>query len=243
MDTLLIAHPSEDLCDALVQALSGEYRVVLCQDGQETLGLLRRQSFDAMILALELPNLDGLSILHKAAGHLPSAILGLTMAAGSYTFQQAAQLGCAHVLLTPCSVEAITRHLSRIRDHLRRPDSQNLSPQNRTMRHLQILNIPDHRPGFRQLQVAVPLYAQDPEQSLGKELYPASAKLCGKDNADQVSKSIERAIKEGWEARDDQIWREYFPRKQTSPPKCPTNQVFISNLARKLIQEMEEDKY
>ena len=240
MDTLLIAHPSEDLCDALEHKLCAQYGITICSDGQEALACLLAKSFDALILSLELPNLDGLSILQQAGSHLPEAVLSMTLTSSSYTFQQAVLLGSSHVLLSPCPVDAIARHLSMIREHLRNPNAQTLTPQLRIARYLRLLNIPNHRPGFQQLLVSIFLYAQDPAQSLSKELYPACAQICGKDNVGQVSKSIERIIKEAWEIRDDLAWQEVFPRKANSEPKCPSNQVFISTLAKKLIQELAE---
>ena len=91
------------------------------------------------------------------------------------------------------------------------------------------LGFPVHRSGYRRLRVAIPCFAQNPEQSLTKELYPRIAKQVGCTTND-VESSIRRSILCAWEHGNQDAWKEYFPRCR----KAPSNMVFIATLAEHL---------
>lgn len=238
MDKLLLADPSEDFCALITPLLSRKFHVTCSQNGQEVLELLLNQSFDALALSVELPYLDGLSILRQTASHKPPVVLALTRSSHPYVYQQVQELGAAHVLLHPCPADAILYHLEHIREHLHKPAV--LTPTERIQRHLRILEIPDDRPGFHHLQVSALLFAQAPEQSLTKELYPAAAALCGKETGGQIAKSMERTIKDTWAVRNEAVWKQYFPPKKGAPVRCPTNRVFLAGVAKQLNQELND---
>lgn len=92
------------------------------------------------------------------------------------------------------------------------------------------LGFPVHHGGYRRLCAAIPRYAQDPEQSLTKELYPDVARELGCTNPCDVESSIRRAILTAWDQGDRDVWIQYFPRCR----KAPTNLVFIATLAEYL---------
>ena len=86
--------------------------------------------------------------------------------------------------------------------------------------------------GFRFLKIGIPLYAQDPQQRICKELYAGIAGICGAGNWNQVERSIRSAIDAAWQIRSD-AWGKYFPGAETPP----TGKTFISRLAQVLIDE------
>lgn len=88
------------------------------------------------------------------------------------------------------------------------------------------LYIPTGSKGYRSLIAAIPMYREDPEQSLSKEIYPAVARLLGCRSWQQVEKNIRDAISSAWKSRDPEVWAEYFP-----PDHKPTNGEFISRIA------------
>jgi DNA-binding response OmpR family regulator len=66
---ILLAEDDFDLVQALSRALSARgFAVFSCGDGAEALALARRQRFDAMVLDLGLPTLDGLQVLQRLRG-------------------------------------------------------------------------------------------------------------------------------------------------------------------------------
>lgn len=95
---------------------------------------------------------------------------------------------------------------------------------------LRTLGIPAHRKGFRQLSIAITIFAQDDTQSITKELYPATAKLTGIDDWRLVERDIRTAIQYAWTNRDPSIWDIYFPTLS----KAPSNKVFITAMVEML---------
>ena len=95
---------------------------------------------------------------------------------------------------------------------------------------LQMLGIPVHRKGYRQLALAVAIFATDNTQSLTKEIYPAVAKLTGIVDWRLVERDIRTVIQHAWTNRNSAVWRIYFRDLK----KAPSNKVFISVLAELL---------
>ena len=95
---------------------------------------------------------------------------------------------------------------------------------------LRMFKIPPHTSGYRQLAVAIPLYAQDSNQCLSKEIYPTVARQLGFTSPAAVEHSIRNAISSAWRRRDPAVWDAYFPAGR----KPPSNARFISVLAQLL---------
>ena len=95
---------------------------------------------------------------------------------------------------------------------------------------LQILGIPVHRKGYRQLVIAIACFTRDNNQSITKELYPSVAKISGSQDWRLVERDIRAAIHHAWGIRDTSAWEIYFP----NAGKAPTNKVFISTLSNLL---------
>lgn len=97
-------------------------------------------------------------------------------------------------------------------------------------RMLHELGIPINHNGYRRLCVGIPRYAQNPEQSLTKELYPHIARTIGNTSAVVVETAIRRAVLYGWQHGDREAWIRYFGHIA----KAPTNLTFIATLAEHL---------
>ena len=95
---------------------------------------------------------------------------------------------------------------------------------------LRVFKIPPHTDGYRQLVVAIPLYAHDRSQCFSKELYPAVASSLGYSSGIAVEHSIRNSIHSAWKHRDPVVWDALFP----SGRKPPSNTRFISALAELL---------
>lgn len=239
MQKILIAHSSQELTEALHELLQSQFEVISCADGIEALEHIRRESPDALILDIMLPNKDGMTVLEEAKPHIPPVVLATTTHRSLYMESSAERIGIGYIILTPCDVQNIVH---RLQDML---SFAFPSGRSRTFQEEQIsdcllsLGFTPALDGFTQLKTGIPLFAKDCAQRLNKELYPTIAKLCGYGSGQAVERSIRSSIKTTWQRSDRQIWNHYFPG---NPEKCPTNKEFISRLATLLtIQKSERE--
>lgn len=231
---LLIADSSEVFASALAGALGGRFDIRICADGLSALELLQQEKPDILILNLMLPYKDGLSVLQEA-NYQPPVILAITMHLSAYVEQAVTALGIDYTMIAP-SVNAVVMRLEDlVKQYASPPDNTDL--HSRTIYHLHQLNIPSHLDGYRQLCIALPLFAQNPNQFLTKELYPAVAKHCGCKDSRAVEHSVRKAIHAAWMLRDNALWRKYFTPGANGKIRCPTSKEFLCRLAEILQAE------
>ena len=234
MQKLLIADGSSIFSSVLANALQDRFQITVCADGKTALELLQQEQPDALILNLMLPHTDGLTVLQKSAFH-PRVILAITMHLSSYVEQSIAALGIDYTMVCP-SVETVVTRL----DDLTRQSSlsaESTDLQTLVKHHLRILNMPTHLDGYQQLCLALPMFTENPQQLLTKELYPEVAKQWGSKDGRSVEHSIRKAIQAAWHQRDNALWRKYFAVNNQGHIPCPTNKEFICRLAEILSTE------
>ena len=224
MRKLLIVEHDEPLRNALVEQFRRQFDLTVCGDGDTALELMRTLCPDAVILDLMLPVKDGLCVLEEAKDFLPPAILCLSDFFSPYMFQTLQDLGVGHSLRKPCYPRVVAAHILRLLDHV--PDPNNLDGQAKVAQLLLELRFNAKADGYRYLKVAIPLFAQDPQQRVCKELYVTIAELCGAGNWNQVERSVRSAIEQAWKAKSP-LWEKYFPGVTTPP----TGKTFISRIA------------
>lgn len=88
------------------------------------------------------------------------------------------------------------------------------------------LYVPTDSIGYRCLVITIPMYHDDPEQSLTKEIYPAVAKCLNCFSWKKVEKNIRDAISVAWHDRDIAVWQRFFPKERR-----PSNGEFISRIS------------
>ena len=101
--------------------------------------------------------------------------------------------------------------------------------------HLHTLNFRTHLDGYHQLLVGIPLFANNPDIRLSKELYPAIAAHFKLPDARTVEHSVRNAIEDAWLRRDPAVWANYFLPNADGKIPCPTNKKFFAAIAEKLI--------
>lgn len=89
------------------------------------------------------------------------------------------------------------------------------------------LGVPVHRIGYKQLRLAIALFAQNDTQFITKELYPHIAAHFGYADWRPVEHAIRLTICCAWNHRDPEVWKEYFPGAATAP----SNKLFIAAIA------------
>ncbi len=223
MQSILIVEPSDVLRNALINELQKDYQIYSCTLGSEGLSLISAHSPDGLILNLLTDDIDGLYFL-ECMENRPKVMITLSAVYPAYVLQRLLDLGVNYSLIIGCPVRAIAHHMRFFLENM--PAVIPPTAQEITTLHLNRINVP-HWGGYDDLRLAVPLYSQDPEQSMVKELYPAVAALRNRNSWQQVEKAIRDVKEYAYTHRNDDVWREYFP--DTS--RCPTNKEFIARLA------------
>ena len=109
MMRILVVEDEKLLCDGIAEDLELEkYTVERCYDGAEAYDLLLSESFDLLILDLNLPGMDGLETLRhmkKIAPKLP--VLLLTGHASLGVAVQGMDLGAYDYMLKPVAINEL----------------------------------------------------------------------------------------------------------------------------------------
>lgn len=238
MRKLLIAESSEDFRFALEDTLSAAYRVKSCSTGKEAKNLVLSFRPDILILDILLPELDGFSILYNTLrSNQRPMVLATTRYLNDYILTTMTQMGVDFIMVKPCDLDAVVARVGDLRKHLIPPATE-MERQLLVSKHLRKLGIGLHLDGYQFLKVGIPVFTLDPTQRLSKELYVTIAKTTGFDNAEQVERSIRKAIENAWKQRDEPTWRSYFLPDKTGHIAKPTNRAFICCLSDKLAEDL-----
>ena len=237
MKRLLIADATGILGKHIKKQLNNEFIVKTCNDGNHALELIRKFDPDILLIDLELPNTDGISVLHamRAAG-LDTKVVAITGLADVYICAELTRLQVSNVYLKPCVLGAV---ISCIRNIANSDVGQNEDwcAENELDRILLSLNFQMGRGRYHMVHAAV-LYMYDhPNCFMTKSLYPALAKqLTG--TITQTEKAIRDAIKDAWKNGSRQMWYLYFqPGAIEDCNSCPSNEVFLARIANVLSQK------
>ena len=120
------------------------------------------------------------------------------------------------------------RDIIRTVGHKPCPDQQQL-----IVSHLEAIRIP-HWSGYDDVRLGISIFAQDPNQRMVKEFYPAVATLRGRPNWKQSERAIRDVKEEAYRVCDRTTWETYFP----GTSKCPTNKEFILRLAELIKKQL-----
>lgn len=227
MDKLLLAERDTALRDGLVDLLRRDYKITTCADGRTCLKLLETLRPKAAIIDLTLPELDGLYVIEHSLDFRPSIVLCITDFSNEYLAQTLLDLGVSYVFLKPCFPRPIAARLESLSRHVPSPAHADL--QTKTALLLQSLGFAPKSDGYQYLKIALPLYHQDPNQLICKELYGGIARTYGLSGWKPVERSIRSAIHKAWEL-DPAPWEPYFPGLK-KPPTC---KAFICQIVHAL---------
>lgn len=223
MAKILIADGEEAFAAALVKALSGENLVRTAGDGAAALELARQWKPDVLVVDVQLPAVDGLSLLQRLRQSpvQPSVLVTARFVSG-YILDTLGALEVDYLLRKPCAASAAAE---RVEDLLHRCRWEDTVSQRRLLELLLSLGIPGKLRGCKYLREAICLMHRDPSQYITKQIYPAVGKRFGVDGF-RVERCIRNAIHVGWESGDMAAWQKYFHAGTR-----PTNGEFIARLA------------
>lgn len=237
MIRILIADGNDEFRRCLSDSLRDDFQVYACSTGKQALAIVRQHDPQLLILDLMIPELDGISLLHRLgeSGHRPS-VLATTRFLSSYVASHSNQLGIEYIVIKPCDIDATA---SRVRDLAGRLESEKEEVNadcGRISELLIRLGIPAKLQGFEMLRVSIQETILNPGMSITKELYPKVAAATG-FTAVQVERSIRTAIAKGAQVGDAKLWQLLFPAALVQTGKCPSNGVFIATVAEFLRTE------
>ena len=240
---LLIADSSEELCRTLNDLLGQRYHICTCHSGDRALELLRSSSPDLIYIDLMLPQIDGLTVLQTALqeGIRPAMLVSVGLQS-PYIERALSRLQVDYVLKKPCSAKVIAGHIDELAGAAHGAPVKASDLQAEIAGILVQMGFKNNLSGFRYVVSGLPMFAENPQQTVTKELYPAIGKLNGK-TGEQVERAIRNAIELAWQRRDERIWRMYFaPAPDGSIPR-PTNGQLLHTLMRmRQISGLQKDE-
>lgn len=243
LQKLLIAESNDELRQSLAQLLGESYQICLCRSGDRALELLRSFSPDILYIDLMLSQVDGITVLQTALQEgIRPAVLSAIRFESNYITDALCKLQVDYVVKKPCSADAIARHIQEIGAAGSLSTIPDIPAPTVDLSTLLLqLNFGSHRDGYRYLIYGAPLFAQNPQQTVTKELYPAIGKHFGK-TSQQVERSIRSATDSAWAQRNEKVWLRYFvPAPDGSIPR-PTNSQMLHALVRALSAGQKQRK-
>ena len=234
---LLIADVGDEFRLALAEYTADTFVVRTCQEGREALQTILSFQPDVLVLDMMLPGLDGVSILQAAAdADIRPVVLATTKFASDYLAESAQRLGVEYMMVKPCDVKATASRLKELVERRNVPASAGPDPRNAVSNVLLSLGISVKLRGYAYLREAILETMRCPGQMVTKELYPKVGKLCD-GTVVQVERSIRSAITKAWSKRDEDLWSLYFQKGPSGALERPTNAVFISAVAERMMMD------
>ena len=231
MGKILIADGTEGFHIQLRAMMSAEHTITCATDGVQAWDLFQRMQPDLIVIDLELPQIDGITLLRwiTSAGFRPAVIV-MARFISDYAVDTLMQMKVGYLMRKPCNVQVVAEQI----EELLRYRLLDESPVQTAIREiLRDFGIPCDLDGGKYLLPAIMLMAQNPSQYMTKELYPTVGKMYGKTGA-QIERSIRNAIEKGWLHGNPSIWKHCFGTEEDGLVKRPNNGVFINKMVELL---------
>jgi two-component system chemotaxis response regulator CheY len=117
MKTIMLVDDSTAIRNILKNALIGEYSVVEAENGKVALGKTGAQTVDLFLLDVNMPEMDGLTLLgeiRKLAGHQATPILMLTTETKDELRQKGRELGASGWIVKPCEPDKLLSAIKKL---------------------------------------------------------------------------------------------------------------------------------
>ena len=225
---VLIADQRIPFAKEVAKHLSGHCEIKQCHDGSRTLEYCRKFKPDILFLDMEMPHLDGLSIIRAILDSgMKIEILACTVCVDSpYAMRQLVHLGVRYILPKPCTVAAA---VARLYEMMVTHSDICWDVENEINCLMLSLGLRMDLNGYPCLREAIIQMLQDHSKQVTKSVYPEVAKKFGGDGK-RIERVIRSVIEDAWKRRDENVWNMYFNQMKNGEIKCPTNGYFISRM-------------
>ncbi len=232
MYRLLLADPTGALSSAIRGQLKNEFIIESCCDGEQALTLLRKFDPDIFVVDLQLPVVDGVTVLRALRGcGMDTKVIALTPLTDEYIIRELELLQVSMVLMNTSRLSSVIQHIRCLTLQLEQSRESEWSAEHESGRILLDLNFRVGTGNCCVTHAAVLYMYHNPGCYLTKCLYPDLAKEFGGTKT-QIEKAIRDSINHAWEHGDRQIWSMYFPQNEK-----PSNEVFLGRIAYALQQK------
>lgn len=130
MDAVLIVEDNAELCDVIDFYLqkSGQFSVSIAHNAEDALELVATESFDAILLDIMLPGIDGIAFCQKIRKSLYCPVIFISCFDDDETIVCAMGMGGDDYLVKPFSCSVLQAHLEANirRSRMLRPSTQAL---------------------------------------------------------------------------------------------------------------------
>ena len=229
MVKVLIADQRTAIVKLICSQLAGKCQIMTATNGKHVLDLCREFQPDLLVLDMELPHLDGLSVLRtiRTSG-LNVQVLACTVCTDSvYAMRQMVNLGVQYFLPKPSTVAAT---VTRIHEMILDIQGHTWSMEDEANSLLLTLGMRMNLGGYACTREAILTMLGDENKQVTKVVYPEVALKCG-GTAKRIERVIRCAIIDAWEHRDESVWRMYFKPNRNGEIPCPSNSYFISRMS------------
>lgn len=233
---LLIADRDGILGEEVRKQLSGEYDVQLCNDGNRLLELVADFDPDILVTELRLPGVDGLNAIQmlRSSGRT-TAIIVISDHWNESVLASLDRLQVSGIFTLPCAVHTITTAVREAGFRICYPEKGDWCMELEADRLLLSLGFHMGRSRYFCVYEAICAKCADFDRAITKEVYPDVVAHMG-GNVKQVEKAIRDTIRAAFAAGDQRVWRLYFEPGADGQLHCPTNDAFITRIARALLQ-------
>ena len=246
---VVIADGDKDFRTALAGALQAEDGIEVvgtAGDGLAALDEVRELAPDLLLIDLMLPELDGLSVVHRLVddGHKVGVFV-VSAFASDAAAAECSSLGVSHFLRKPVSAEVLASRirqwsLARQTAGVKAPEApSDLDLELRVTEGIHQVGVPAHIKGYQYLREAIMMAIRDMESvgAITKIMYPGIAKKFH-TTASRVERAIRHAIEVAWDRGDIETLQAYFGYTVSGVKGKPTNSEFISMIADRLRLQM-----
>lgn len=226
-------------------------QVDIATDGRQALEKLHMTHYDAVLMDLIMPKLDGLGVLESlsiTSGDKPSVII-VSAIRNENMIRNACALGAKYFMVKPVEPDTLyKRVLDMLQTTQASPAMPTLSQPPKTLDEkitsvFLVAGIPAHIKGYYYLREGIRMVYAQPVliNRITKELYPGIAKQFS-TSPSKVERAIRHAIEVAWTRGKIENINQLFGYNIYSKNDKPTNGEFIALVADKLLMEQGREK-
>ncbi len=229
--------------------------VATLSDGREVLDMIRLSTPDAVVMNVNMPNIDGIGVLEKVNPNKnPDAPIFVVVSSmkGDKIAANCVDKGASYYMQKPLDTECLVERLRMFLDDADGDESNNSldfrpvkkkTPPDIEMMVTNIIHeigIPAHIKGYQYLRHAIMMVVDDLDiiNSITKELYPTVAKDFN-TTPSRVERAIRHAIEVAWDRGDTEVLNSFFGYTIANSKGKPTNSEFIAMIADRLRLQMK----